>query len=421
VKINRRGRKFSFQKRVPRKFADVEPRQVFYSPLNSKTEATARKEAEKIWAAQLDTWSKLLPSSSQDPFAEYNASRALAIKLGYSFLPAARVAQLPLDEFLSRVEATAVDGEPNIEMAKALLGGARRPPPTVDVVAYAYFSYHEDKVYQKSPEQSRLWRNARQRSIDFLRKAFGETPLDEVSTEENVEAAERLRARAIRGEIGFSAVNAIFAYADKILDNARSRHGYKIDVNFKGQRFTRVAHHRAPSFSTAWIRDLIIPATALRQLDPQARGVLLGMINTGYRLSEGANLLQDDIHLDCSVPYIAIQRRDRTLKTKYSRRDLPLVGVSLEAFRENPQGFPDYRDRSSLSQKLNRFLRANGLVETEKQTVRGLRHSLLDRLLETEANDRILRSIMGHKIPGPRYGGGPSLELKTKYLSAVAL
>ncbi len=41
---------------------------------------------------------------------------------------------------------------------------------------------------------------------------------------------------------------------------------------------------------------------------------------------------------------IRIRPDDRVLKTSFSWRDIPLVGISLEALRRFPKGFPQYRD-----------------------------------------------------------------------------
>jgi integrase len=84
------------------------------------------------------------------------------------------------------------------------------------------------------------------------------------------------------------------------------------------------------------------------------------MVNTGYRPSEGAGLTAGTIHLDHDILHISIEAIGRQLKTRHSRRVIPLAGVSLEAFREFPNGFPRYRDSASLSGTANKYLKENG-------------------------------------------------------------
>ena len=124
---------------------------------------------------------------------------------------------------------------------------------------------------------------------------------------------------------------------------------------------------------------------------------------------------------DAPIPHVKILPEGRRLKTEDSEREIPLVGVALVALRLHPNGFPRYRDKSSnLSATLNKFLTENKLRPTRGHTVYSLRHSFKDRLIGAEAPDSLIDSLMGHKTYKPKYGKGPSLELKLKFLSAIA-
>ena len=41
-------------------------------------------------------------------------------------------------------------------------------------------------------------------------------------------------------------------------------------------------------------------------------------------------------------------------------------------------------------------------------------------MIAAEAPDSLIDSLMGHKTYKPKYGKGPSLELKLKYLQRIA-
>lgn len=130
-------------------------------------------------------------------------------------------------------------------------------------------------------------------------------------------------------------------------------------------------------FSVDWIQDRILAPDALSGLNLEARAILLGMINTGYRPSEGAGLNSRTIRLDTNVPHNSIEPEpDRELNNANARRIIPLAGISLEAIRAHRQGFPNYWTRpSALSATINEYLRTNGLKETPEHTLYGLRHS----------------------------------------------
>lgn len=127
------------------------------------------------------------------------------------------------------------------------------------------------------------------------------------------------------------------------------------------------------------------------------------------------------IRLDSNVPHIKIEAVGRTLKTDSSERIIPLVGISLEAFRQFPNGFPRYADNPSLSDTINKFLRENKLLETEAHSLYSLRHSFEDRLLAAGVDERIRADLMGHQIKRERYGSGASLSHLQAILQRIAL
>ena len=59
------------------------------------------------------------------------------------------------------------------------------------------------------------------------------------------------------------------------------------------------------------------------------------MLETGARPSEIINLSKVRIVLDAEIPYIRIQAEGRLLKTDHSERDIPLVGLALEAIKRH--------------------------------------------------------------------------------------
>lgn len=84
-------------------------------------------------------------------------------------------------------------------------------------------------------------------------------------------------------------------------------------------------------------------------LNKEAVAFIYALNEIVCRPSEIANLMPEDICLDANVPYIRIRpSREREIKTRYSIRDIPLLGVSLEALRLCPDSFPHYRDCNDL-------------------------------------------------------------------------
>jgi integrase len=157
-------------------------------------------------------------------------------------------------------------------------------------------------------------------------------------------------------------------------------------------------------------------------LNDEARDVVYVIMETGARPSEIINLSKHRIMLDGIIPHIRIKAEGRLLKTEHSERDVPLVGMALDAMRRHPDGFPRYFDKgSNLSATLMKHFKKHKLLPSEKHTVYSFRHSFKDRLKAVEAPEELIDEMMGHTIDKPKYGDGYGLKLKLKYLQAIAL
>lgn len=164
----------------------------------------------------------------------------------------------------------------------------------------------------------------------------------------------------------------------------------------------------------------IFATGALDGLNGEARALVYLVAETGMRLSEAAGLLPEDILADAEVPHVRVRPNGRVLKTAQSEREIPLVGAALDVAKLYPKGFPRYRDKDALSALVNKYLRAHKLLPTLGHTLYGLRHTFEDRLTAVEAPEKVVAMLMGHKWHRPKYGSGPTLEQKARWMQAIA-
>jgi len=163
------------------------------------------------------------------------------------------------------------------------------------------------------------------------------------------------------GGLTANSANKDLIHLGEVLKTVNKMKRLGLDLPLDGLAFKEGEKSERPPFSDDWIRSKLLAPDALMSLNPEARAILLGMINTGYRPSEAACAAPDQFCLEADIPHMIIKPREgRTIKNKNSKRIIPLVGVSLEVMRAFPDGFPTYRESdATLSATVNKYLRAS--------------------------------------------------------------
>jgi integrase len=259
------------------------------------------------------------------------------------------------------------------------------------------------------------------RAVENFVSVVDDKPVNELTVDDAIDYSEWWRDRVLSENVAVKSANKDIGQLSRMLKDVNIRRRLNIPEIFKGLRLRGESERSRMPFETDFIQDKLLATGALDGLNEDARYVLYVVTETGMRPSEVVNLQEGAIRLDAKIPYVRVQPDGRKLKTEDSEREIPLVGVALAAMRLRPKGFLRYRDKSSsLSATVNKFLRVNGLRPTRDHSVYSLRHSFKDRLVPAEAPDSLIDSLMGHKTYKPKYGKGPSLELKVKFLVAIA-
>jgi integrase len=176
-------------------------------------------------------------------------------------------------------------------------------------------------------------------------------------------------------------------------------------------------------FSNTWVRDKFLRTGAMDGLTPELFLTTCMAIETGCRPGELINLRPEDIRLDAKVPHLKIaEREDRQQKTEIgSIREVPLIGVALEAARRAPLGFPKYHDKiNSFSAAVSAAFTRRKLFETPDHVYYSFRHSFEDRMKEAELDYELRMLILGHDNKRPEYGIGGSMDYRLKELQKIS-
>lgn len=422
MKFTRRNGHLHFRRRVPRRYVDIEPREYVWISLHTDLEDVARRKAPGIWDEMLEAWEAKLHGDTEDAEQRFEAAKELAGVRGFRYLPASDVAKLPRQQLFERIEKTMrPDGKLDMPEARAILGGAPKPDITINRALELFWGLAIDRTTGKSEDQIRRWKNPRIKAIKNLVAVIGNKPIAEITADDMLDFRqwwiEKIQAEGLTP----NSANKDLIHIANVLRTVNKMKRLGLDLPLSDLSLKEGDKKTRPAFSLEWIKDKLLAPGALDGLNPEARAILLGMVNTGYRPSEGASLTAAQIRLDHAVPHISIEAVGRQLKSQYAKRKIPLLGVSLEAFKAFPNGFPRYRDSASLSATVNKFLRENGLLETDGHSLYSLRHSFEDRMLAAGIDERIRRDIFGHSLNRERYGAGASLEQVRDLLKPLAL
>ncbi|GEP11445.1 tyrosine-type recombinase/integrase [Methylobacterium gnaphalii] len=416
-----------YARRVPAAFAEFDPRGVIRQSTKIRVIDDPRKVRAARAAARINSeleayWRDGLRGDAVAARARYDKVRRDARRLGFEYISAVEVSQRPIEEILQRFEALAARNVIDDKPAEAALLGTV-PAPALELTGLfdEFETLMKASLRTMSEDQLRKWRNPKKRAIANFIKVVGNKAVAQLTRADALDFQRWWQARVIAEDMEIETANKDIGHLNKMLRKVEHAHQMQIGPIFAQMRIEGGTTGQRVAFDPKFVQDELLKDGALDGLNDEARRVLYLISETGLRLSEACNLTRETIKLDAAVPHVMVRPNGRKMKTEQSERDIPLVGVALEAMKLQPDGFPRYRHKSdSLSALVNKFLDSKKLLREDGQTLYSLRHTFEDRLTAVEAPDKLAAALMGHKYHRPRYGVGPSLAQKREWLEKIA-
>jgi integrase len=411
-----RGKTYYYTKRVPKRFAAWDKRKFVKVCLKTDSQSEALRKIPDVEESLHNYWVALCDGTGDAD--KYEAMVKIAADRGVRYRPENELMGRGLEEVLRRIEALNPSEADDPVVSGAVLGSVKRPTIKLSQISETYFELQKDTLLGKSEDQIRRWKNPRKKAFKNLIALLGDVDMASVERDDALEFRDWWQNRIVDEKLTANSANKDMTYISASFQTLIDRKRLPLQNQFKGLRFQEKDNPRPP-FSLDWIGDKLLTVDGPND---EARDIFLTLINTGCRPAEVAGLLPEDICLTHNVPHIKVRPNSyRDLKNASSKRDLPLVGISLTAMRRHPDGFPRYAGKDRFSDDMNRYLRLKGLLESEEHTVYGLRHSFEDRLLSLGVPDRLAADLMGHATQRERYGSGASLVQKLEALDRLAL
>ena len=444
--LKRRNGWFYYYRRVPTALLPFYSGKFIRVALDTKSLEVAKVRRDELAEADDDYWAKLKLSLKLEKLGErmdtkharsrYEIAKARALAAGFRFRSMDQLADpSQIEDIVKRVLAVdqnqTSDGRLNPVMVDAVLGGIDEPAVSVSEAMKIYQNeIMISNLRGKSPAQLKLWRQTKDRSLNYFVETIGDVPIGEISRDD---------ARAYFKWWNDQVVPLDPDQKPKSPKTANKHFGdmrdlYQKYFTFVGEedrqnpfrnlsfRTKKSQQKKRLPFSQKWVREKFLATGALDGLSPEVFLITCMAIETGCRPGELINLRPEDICLEAKVPHLRIaERDDRQQKTDTgSIREIPLLGVALEAAKRAPSGFPKYHDKiNAFSAAVSAAYARRKLFETPDHVFYSFRHSFEDRMKEAGLDFELRMLILGHENKRPEYGTGGSMAYRAKELGKI--
>ena len=431
-----KGATWHLRMRVPKRYTAIVQKGEITRSLRTgdKKEAAAlRAVVERQILAELDA---RLAGLASPPTPRFEVATTVAAMRSFPYRTADELAAGSIGDIVARVEdLVAKRDAPDSVEAAALLGGVDRPRLTITQVADKMPEWFPLELRSKNERQKGTWRARWTRPVGKVVELLGRDPVFVDLTRADAKAVkDALQDRVLEGDLkGSSAQKEI-----QNLDQLWKRFHKTLDMSpddVPASPFYRLSegltyldeNSRKKEVPIEWIPAKLLAPGALDFMNDELRDLIFVLIETGARQSEITDLPPHAICLDAPIPFIRIAREKgefaREIKNASSKRDIPLVGVALEAMRRHPEGFPRYRGKGTFSAAANKSLRERSLLPDDI-TIGGLRHSFETRLRRVGLENEDRAVLMGHSVKKARgrpvYGDDMPLHQRCRHHEAIA-
>lgn len=437
---------FYYYRRVPTVLRAFYPGNLIRVALNTKSLEVARARRDEMIEADEDYWGQLKLSLRLEKLGErmdtshaqarYEIAKARALAAGFKFRSMDQLADpTQVEEIVRRVLAVDAkqtsDGRLNPVVVDAVLGGVEAPSVKV---SHAMKTYQDEimvaNLRGKSPAQLKLWRQTKDRSLSYFVEVMGDMVIGEIGRDEArayfkwwndqvapIDPDQKPKSPKTANK-HFGDMRDLYSKYYSFLGEEDRQNPFR-NLSFKTKKSKQ--KRRLP-FSNKWVRERLLETGSMDGLSPEIFLATCIAIETGCRPGEIINLRPEDICLRVKIPHLRIaERDDREQKTdKGSIREIPLMGVALEAAKRAPLGFPKYHDKiNSFSAAVSAAFTRRRLFETPEHVFYSFRHAFEDRMKEAGLDYELRMLILGHDNKRPEYGTGGSMAYRLQELRRI--
>ncbi|MEN0079778.1 MAG: DUF6538 domain-containing protein [Pseudomonadota bacterium] len=313
-----------YRRRVPRRFAALDPRGVIKFALGTSDPALAAVKAAAIDAELEAYWSALEAGAAGDAAARRAAIAALAEARGFPYRPIAELAEGPLTAILERLaERGEIRADAGARPAlEAELSLAPAPPEGLEQALDRFYALTPEIAAGKSADQLRRARLPKAKAVRNLRQVVGPKPFHEIDDADALAFRGWWAERLAREQLTASAANKDISHLSAIWSTIERLERRGIRNPFQGLKFAERDNLRLPIAGAFVARHWLSAEgrTLLPKLNAEAAAILLGLVNTGLRPSELIGVAPGDLVFNGPLPHVVVRPSpSRDVKTPARR------------------------------------------------------------------------------------------------------
>ena len=221
----------------------------------------------------------------------YNEARRRARQLGFDYIENAQLVAGPPAERLERLETLVAKDLVNDEGARqAVLGLKKKPVFKISKIFEEYEAETKDQVLDLSPDQLRIWRNARKRVVKSFVGVVSDKFITELTVDDAIDFRNFWRDRVVQEGIAAKSANREIGQLSGMIKELNILRRLGLPDLFRGLRLKGEVDKEPTPYEKKFIQNRLLADGALDGLNEDARYIIYVIADTGLRPSEIVNL-----------------------------------------------------------------------------------------------------------------------------------
>ena len=228
----------------------------------------ASRVAEKFNSGLEQHWRVLADRDSKEGVDSYNEARRRARQLGFDYIENAQLVAGPAAERLERLETLVAKDLVNDEGAReAVLGLKKKPVFKISKIFEEYEAETKDQVLDLSPDQLRIWRNARKRVVKSFVSVVSDKFITELTIDDAIDFRNFWRDRVVQEGIAAKSANREIGQLSGMIKELNILRRLGLPDLFRGLRLKGEVDKEPTPYENKFIQNRLLADGALDGLN----------------------------------------------------------------------------------------------------------------------------------------------------------